>query len=189
MTVRRVFLGAAIVTIASAIVVAQHAPAPSGEWISLRRRRPEYEILLSLRDRCSEREGACVAWRWKSPTTRSPGLCRGVTSTCSRERRSRSTATSSSRRASTSGQHRWPDGEDTLGLRPRFYRRGTPQRMGFVHRGIASGTGRRVFLASGDGYLTALDVDTGTPVGGFGGRDTSTSSTACADRPRDPNSV
>ncbi len=52
---------------------------------------------------------------------------------------------------------------------PALYRRGTPQRLGFVHRGIALwAPGRRVFHATGDGYLTALDVDTGKPVAGFG---------------------
>jgi quinoprotein glucose dehydrogenase len=52
---------------------------------------------------------------------------------------------------------------------PGLYRRGTPQRLGWVHRGVALWTaGRRVFHATGDGYLLALDVDTGTPVSGFG---------------------
>ena len=52
---------------------------------------------------------------------------------------------------------------------PAIYRMGTPQRVGFVHRGVAVWqAGRRVFLASGDAYLTALDTASGTPVAEFG---------------------
>jgi quinoprotein glucose dehydrogenase len=52
---------------------------------------------------------------------------------------------------------------------PRLYERGTPQRLGFVHRGVALWpAGGRVFHATGDGYLVALDVRTGTPVATFG---------------------
>ena len=46
---------------------------------------------------------------------------------------------------------------------PGIYKRGTPQRLGFVHRGVALWRpGGRVFLASGDGYLTALDIESGS---------------------------
>lgn len=54
---------------------------------------------------------------------------------------------------------------------PGIYKRGTPQRLGFVHRGVALWRqGGRVFLASGDGYLTALDITTGVPIDDFGER-------------------
>ena len=50
---------------------------------------------------------------------------------------------------------------------PGIYERGTPQRLGFVHRGVAAWQGR-IFLASGEGYLTALDMSTGKPIAEFG---------------------
>ena len=54
---------------------------------------------------------------------------------------------------------------------PALYDRGTPQRLGWIHRGVALWpSGSRVFLASGDGYLAALDMTTGKPIDGFGER-------------------
>ena len=52
---------------------------------------------------------------------------------------------------------------------PRIYERGNPQRLGFVHRGVTLWPeGRRVFLATGDGFLHALDIATGKLVREFG---------------------
>ena len=48
---------------------------------------------------------------------------------------------------------------------------GRPPNTGFVHRGLSHwGEGRdaRIFLATGNAHLFALDLRTGEPVGGFG---------------------
>lgn len=55
---------------------------------------------------------------------------------------------------------------------PEVWRAGTPANRGWLHRGVAhwAGGGRRgrVFHASGNGWLIALDGATGRPVEGFG---------------------
>lgn len=55
---------------------------------------------------------------------------------------------------------------------PEVWRAGTPVNRGWLHRGVAywAGGGRRgrVFHASGNGWLIALDAATGRPVAGFG---------------------
>jgi len=53
---------------------------------------------------------------------------------------------------------------------PGIYRRGIPQRNGFIHRGVAVWTvgDGRILFASGDGYLTALDAASGKPIPTFG---------------------
>lgn len=53
---------------------------------------------------------------------------------------------------------------------PGIYERGIPP-IGFVHRGVTLWPeGRRVFLATGDGFLHALDIASGQPVPEFGTR-------------------
>jgi quinoprotein glucose dehydrogenase len=54
---------------------------------------------------------------------------------------------------------------------PKVYTSGQPVNLGFVHRGVAywaAGGDRRIFAATGDGFLLALDARTGTPVDAFG---------------------
>jgi quinoprotein glucose dehydrogenase len=54
---------------------------------------------------------------------------------------------------------------------PRTHESGPPVSMGFVHRGVSAfgeGRDRRIFHATGDAYLIALDAATGEPIGGFG---------------------
>ncbi|MGQ0735034.1 MAG: pyrroloquinoline quinone-dependent dehydrogenase [Acidobacteriota bacterium] len=55
---------------------------------------------------------------------------------------------------------------------PESYKAGRPANLGFVHRGIAfwsAGTIDRLFAATHDAYLVALDARTGTPDAAFGG--------------------
>lgn len=51
------------------------------------------------------------------------------------------------------------------------YENGTPANVGFVHRGVSyweDGDDRRVIYATGDGYLIALNAETGKPIESFG---------------------
>ena len=50
---------------------------------------------------------------------------------------------------------------------PAIYERGTPQRLGFIHRGVATWEDR-IFHTSGDGYLAALDAESGALIESFG---------------------
>ncbi len=63
-------------------------------------------------------------------------------------------------------------GETRWTYDPESYRSGRPPNLGFVHRGATywedkEGRGR-VFYATGDAYLKAIDATTGEPVGSFG---------------------
>ena len=52
------------------------------------------------------------------------------------------------------------------------YEAGRPTNLGFNTRGVgvwSSGDERRVFVATGDSHLWAVDADSGRPIGGFGG--------------------
>jgi len=54
---------------------------------------------------------------------------------------------------------------------PGVYRRGVPERTGFVHRGVAawgSSGARRILAGTGDGYLIALDAQSGALITAFG---------------------
>ena len=54
---------------------------------------------------------------------------------------------------------------------PETYEDGTPANVGFVHRGVAyweEGSDKRILYATGDGYLIALDADSGEPIDDFG---------------------
>lgn len=54
---------------------------------------------------------------------------------------------------------------------PKTYKDGTPANTGFVHRGVSyweSGIDRRILFGTGDGYLIALQAETGEPIQGFG---------------------
>lgn len=54
---------------------------------------------------------------------------------------------------------------------PKTYKDGTPANTGFVHRGVSyweSGNDRRILFGTGDGYLIALEAETGEPIQGFG---------------------
>ena len=56
---------------------------------------------------------------------------------------------------------------------PRGYEAGTPPPQPWRHRGVAyweDGNDRRVVWGTGDGYLVAVDADTGLPVEDFGDR-------------------
>ena len=54
-----------------------------------------------------------------------------------------------------SGETRWT-------YDPEIYERGTPQRVGFIHRGVSAWRDR-IFHTTGEGYLTALSSETGDP--------------------------
>lgn len=54
---------------------------------------------------------------------------------------------------------------------PGVYRRGVPERTGFLHRGVAAWGppgARRIFAGTGDGYLIALDAESGALITAFG---------------------
>ena len=54
---------------------------------------------------------------------------------------------------------------------PKTYEDGTPANTGFVHRGVSyweEGGDKRVLLGTGDGYLIALNAETGEPIQEFG---------------------
>lgn len=54
---------------------------------------------------------------------------------------------------------------------PETWKNGTPSNNGFVHRGVAywaDGNDRRVLVGTGDGYLLALNAQTGKPIDAFG---------------------
>jgi len=54
---------------------------------------------------------------------------------------------------------------------PKAYDGPTPPNLGFIHRGVAywaDGAERRILVGTGDGYLIALDAETGRPVPSFG---------------------
>lgn len=62
-------------------------------------------------------------------------------------------------------------GETIWTYNPESYREGTPPNMGFVHRGVAyweRGKEKRLVYGTGDGYLVALDAETGEPIADFG---------------------
>jgi quinoprotein glucose dehydrogenase len=59
-----------------------------------------------------------------------------------------------------SGETRWT-------YDPEIYERGTPQRIGFIHRGVSVWRDR-IFHTTGEGYLMALSSETGTPISNFG---------------------
>ncbi len=63
------------------------------------------------------------------------------------------------------------DGRNHLGLQPRSYKAGRPTNLGFVHRGVAywtDGKQERIFIATADAYLWAIDAKTGKAVAEFG---------------------
>ncbi len=54
---------------------------------------------------------------------------------------------------------------------PKTYKDGTPANTGFVHRGVSyweTDADKRILFGTGDGYLIALDAETGEPIPGFG---------------------
>jgi quinoprotein glucose dehydrogenase len=54
---------------------------------------------------------------------------------------------------------------------PETYKHGHPPNMGFLNRGLAywvKGTDKRLYIATGDGYLIAINASTGKPVKSFG---------------------
>ena len=54
---------------------------------------------------------------------------------------------------------------------PESYRAGTPPNFGFINRGLAlwsGGATRRIFLATGDSRLIALNAEDGRPIDGWG---------------------
>ncbi|HSF14752.1 MAG TPA: PQQ-binding-like beta-propeller repeat protein [Vicinamibacteria bacterium] len=58
-------------------------------------------------------------------------------------------------------------GETRWTYDPGIYERGTPQRLGFIHRGVAAWHDR-ILHVTGEGYLTALSMETGEPIDTFG---------------------
>jgi quinoprotein glucose dehydrogenase len=170
MTARRACLGVAIASATVlTTVVAQHAPATPGEWMSYGgdARNMKYSSLSDID--ASNARNLRIAWRWTSPDNEiAKALGRHLNlfeATPVAFDGSLYVATGLHQVASIdaeTGKTRWV-------YDPGIYKRGTPQRTGFVHRGVALWRrGGRVFLASGEGYLTALDIATGKPIDDFG---------------------
>lgn len=62
-------------------------------------------------------------------------------------------------------------GETLWSYDPETWKAGRPTNLGFVHRGVsywADGDDRRIYIATGDARLIALNADTGEPVASFG---------------------
>lgn len=156
----------------AATLMAQHLPAAQGEWTAYGAdaRNTKYSPLFEINAR--NVNGLQIVWRWSSPDNEivkaeprlhlnlfegTPVMLDG----------NLYVATGLHQAASIdarTGKTRWV-------YDPGIYQRGIPQRLGFIHRGLALWReGRRVFLATGDGYLTALNIEDGKPVDGFGTR-------------------
>jgi len=154
----------------SVLVVAPRFLAAQGSWptYGADNRNTKYSALSEInRDNVQRLE---VAWRWSSPdndiVSRHPELhlnlfegtpvllgdalyvSTGLHQVASLDART--------------GETRWV-------YDPAIYERGTPQRLGFVHRGVAAWQDR-IFHTSGDGYLTALDAESGALIEDFGNR-------------------
>jgi quinoprotein glucose dehydrogenase len=160
----------AVAALVAAILVGPREPAAEPAWSAYGADsgNTKYSALAEIT--LENARDLRVAWRWSSPDNEvmkaNPGLHLNLfQGTPVMHDRHLFVATGLHQVASidaATGETRWV-------YDPAMYARGTPQRVGFVHRGVAVwGAGGRVFLASGDGYLTALDVTTGTPVGEFG---------------------
>ena len=155
---------------AAAILTPWHVSAAQDEWSAYGAdtRNTKYSSLSEID--ASNVKDLKVVWRWSSPDNEilkahpqlhlnlfegTPVLFEG----------SLYVATGLHQAASIdarTGRTRWV-------FDPRIYERGIPQRTGFVHRGVALWPeGRRVFLATGDGFLRALDITSGKPVREFG---------------------
>lgn len=113
-----------------------------------------------------------IAWRWKSPDNsivrRHPSL-RPFTyeATPLAVNGVLYTSTSLSQAAAIDAL----TGETLWVYDPQSYRSGAPANVGFVSRGVSywsQGTEQRIFLATGDGYLIALNARTGQPSREFG---------------------
>jgi quinoprotein glucose dehydrogenase len=62
-------------------------------------------------------------------------------------------------------------GETLWTFNPESYVDGTPNNLGFVHRGVTfwdTGDQKRILYGTGDAYLYALDAETGVPIADFG---------------------
>ena len=61
-------------------------------------------------------------------------------------------------------------GETLWTFNPESYVDGTPNNLGFVHRGVTfwdTGDQKRILYGTGDAYLYALDAETGVPIADF----------------------
>ncbi len=149
---------------------APSVPISSAEWTAYGGDRGNTKYSPVSEIDASNAKGLGVAWRWASPDNEiaktQPGLHVNLfEGTPVVFDGSLYVATGLHQVASIDAQ----TGKTRWVYDPGIYTRGTPQRLGFVHRGVALWReGGRVFLATGEGYLTALDITTGKPVEGFG---------------------
>ena len=111
-----------------------------------------------------------LAWRWRSPDNDVPAV-RNVAfeATPLMIDGVLYTSTSGSQAAAIDAE----TGETLWVYDPRSWASGRPPNNGFLHRGVAAWTDGpdgplRIFLATGDARLIALDAATGRPVAGFG---------------------
>ena len=156
----------------AATVMSQSVPAAEGEWMAYGAdaRSTKYSPLSQIN--AENAKSLQVVWRWSSPDNEivkaEPGLHLNLfEGTPVMLDGNLYVATGLHQAASIdarTGKTRWV-------YDPGLYHRGIPQRTGFIHRGVALWPqGRRVFLATGDGYLTALNIANGRPVDDFGTR-------------------
>ena len=158
------------VAVAFVIVAAQHTSRTTGEWTAYGAdaRNAKYSPLSDI-DASNARD-LKIAWRWSSPDNEIAksrpdlflNLFEGTPVAFDGSLYVSTGLNQVARIDGNTGETRWV-------YDPEIYKRGTPQRTGFVHRGVAVWRpGGRLFLASGDAYLTALDIATGKPIGDFG---------------------
>jgi glucose dehydrogenase len=165
-----VALAVAAAVVVTIVIVARLDPGSPGEWTAYAAdaRSTKYSPLADIdRDNAKDLQ---IAWLWSSPdneiVTKRPELHLNLfQGTPVMLDGNLFVATGLHQAVSIDGQTgltRWV-------YDPEIYTRGTPQRVGFVHRGVAVWPqGNRVFLTTGDAYLTALDATTGMPIAGFG---------------------
>jgi len=162
----------AVALVLAAPAHAQHG-APSGEWptyggdLGSTKYSPLDEI------DAGNVTGVRIAWRWPSSdnaivardSTAMPGPFKATSIMVDGVLYVRTSLSLVSAVDAATGREIWT-------FDPQSYKAGRPTNLGFNTRGVAywaDGEDRRVFVATGDSHLWALDAATGEPIPGFGG--------------------